>query len=119
MNKQRGVTLTGLLLVLVVLGMVALMGIKLFDPYTQYFGIKKAFKALVLNPELKSGNPRDVQGAFQKYAVIDNLTAIKGDDIEISRDDGKLVISATYSVKVPLFYNISLMIDFAPSSASK
>ncbi len=119
MNKQRGVTLTGLILVLVVLGMVGLLGIKLFDPYTQYFGIKKAFKALVQNPELKSGSPREVLNAYQRYAVIDNLTAIKEDQIEISKDGGRLVISATYEVKVPLFYNFSLVIDFAPSSASK
>lgn len=119
MNKQRGVTLTGLISTLFVLGIVGLLGIKLFEPYSQYFGIKKAFKALVQNPELKSGNPREVLGAYQRYAIIDNLTAIKGDDIEISKDSGKLVLSATYSVKVPLFHNISLMIDFAPSSASK
>ena len=119
MNKQRGVTLTGLILVLVVLGVVGLLGIKLFDPYSQYFGIQKTFKALVQNPALKSGNPREVLNAYQRYALIDNLTAIKEDEIEISKDGGSLVLSATYSVKVPLFRNISLVIDFAPSSASK
>ena len=39
MKKQRGVTLTGLLMVSGVLILVLLLGFKLFKPYTEYFSI--------------------------------------------------------------------------------
>jgi hypothetical protein len=42
-----------------------------------------------------------------------------GDEIELTKEGNELIISASYSVRVPLVKNISLMIDFAPSSAAK
>jgi hypothetical protein len=118
-KKQRGVSLTGLIVVLVLLGMGAMLGMKLFTPYMQYFAIQKTFKALAQNPELRSGNRRDILNAYQPYSLIDSITAISEDDIEITKDGNRLVLSANYSVKVPLVANFSLLIDFAPSSASK
>ena len=54
---------------------------------------------------------------WARSTVIDNITAINGDDIEFTKEGNEVIISAAYSVKVPLFYNVSLLIDFAPSSA--
>ena len=119
MKRQQGMTLTGLIGALIVLCMVALLGFKLFDPYSQYFTIKKTFKVLAENPEFRGGNRREILDAYQKYAMIDSITAVKDEDIEITRAGGSLVLSASYSVKVPLAYNISLLIDFAPSSAAR
>ncbi len=64
MKKQRGITLTGLIVVLVLLGMAATLGFKLFNPYMQYFTIKKTFKTLAQNPEFRSGNRRDIVSAY-------------------------------------------------------
>ena len=119
MKKQRGVSLGGLIVVLFLLIIGALLGFKLFTPYTQYFTVQKTFKALAQNPDLRSGNRREIAAAFQRYQVIDNITAIGGDDIEITKDGNEITLSASYSVKVPLFHNISLLIDFAPTSTSK
>jgi hypothetical protein len=51
--------------------------------------------------------------------MIESITAIGEDDIEVTKDGNTLVISASYSVKVPLVANVSLLIDFAPRSASQ
>ena len=117
MKKQRGVSLGGLLMVLFLVIFAALLGFKLFTPYMQYFSIQKTFKSLSQNPEVKSGTRRDAMGAWSRYAQIENITAISGDDIEITKEGNEVVLSASYSVKVPLFHNISLLIDFNPTSA--
>ncbi len=117
MKKQRGVSLLGLIAVLVLLGVGAMLGFKLFNPYLQYFTIQKTFKALTQNPEIKSGNRREILNAYQRLTLIDSITAIAEDDIEITKAGNTLVISANYSVKIPLVSNFSLVIDFAPSSA--
>ena len=119
MKTQRGVTLTGLILVLFVIIIVALLGFKLFTPYSQYFTIQKAFKTLALKPEVRTGTRRDAMAAWQPIATVENITTLSGDDIEITKEGNEVVISASYSVRVPLFANISLLIDFNPTSASK
>jgi len=43
--------------------------------------------------------------------------AIKADDIEVVSNGGGLELSASYVVQIPLVANISLYLEFEPSSA--
>ncbi len=117
MKKQRGVSMGGFIVICFLLVFVAILGFKLFTPYMQYFTIKKTFKTLSANPEVKAGTRKDLMQWWSRSTVIDNITAINGEDIEFTKEGNDVVISAVYSVRVPLFYNISLVIDFAPTSA--
>ena len=108
MKKQRGLSVIGYI---VLLSMGALLVVKLAPPYTEYFMIQRIFKKLVVNPGLQDG--KALKNAFQRYADMDSVTRINADDIEISNT----AISAKYSVKVPLFGNINLLLEFNPSSA--
>ena len=50
MQKQLGVSLSGLVMVSFVLIIVLLLGFKVFTPYTEYLSIQKIFKTLARNP---------------------------------------------------------------------
>ena len=119
MKKQMGVSLGGLIMVLFVLIFVALLGFKLFTPYSEYFTIQKAFKQMAANPEVKGGNRAALMAAWFPVAQIGNVKAISGDDIEFAQDGNVVTISASYTARIPLFSNISLVIDFAPTSTGK
>jgi hypothetical protein len=119
MKKQFGVSLSGLLMVLVGLSFVALLAFKLIGPYQQYFTIQKTFKALAAMSEVRNGSLGDLKVAWSKYATLEKMDVIGPDDFEVTKDGGSISISAAYSVKIPLFKNINLLIDFAPSSDSK
>jgi len=118
MKKQLGVTLSGMLMVSVVLILVILLGLKLFNPYTQYFAIQKTFKTLSMNVEVRNGGRREFNNAWSRYAQIESINVITGDDVEFTKEGNSVTISASYSVKVPLFRNFSLLIDFAPTSGA-
>jgi hypothetical protein len=118
MKKQLGVSLSGLIMVCVVVILVLLLGFKVFTPITEYLAIQKIFKSLANDPEVKSGGKGEFSRKWASYAQIENISAISGDDLEITRDGGNMTISATYQKKVPLFKNVSLLIDFSPTSAS-
>jgi hypothetical protein len=118
MKKQRGVSLSGLLMVSVVLILVLLLGFKLFKPYAEYFALQKIFRTLATKPEVKTGTRREAMTAWAGYAQIENISAISGDDIEITKDGNNVVVSAAYQARVPLFKNFTLLIDFNPSSAA-
>ena len=118
MKKQLGVTLTGLVMVCVVLIFVLLLGFKVFQPITEFLSIQKIFKTLALKPEVRTGTKRDFIQAWAGYAQIENVNAIGGDEIEVTKEGNGVVISASYQKKVPLFKNVSLLIDFNPTSAS-
>ena len=110
MKEQRGLTLSGLLVVCVIVIAVVLLAIKLVPAYTEYFAIKKAINQIASAREAKT--PRDVQDAYELRAAVDDMKSVRGTDLEISRQGDRLAIGAAWSVKVPLFYNISACIDF-------
>jgi hypothetical protein len=103
--------LSGLLVICVLLVAVVLLGFKLFPAYAEYLTVKKAVTEIVRNPESRS-SAKEIQAAFDRRAAIDNIKVVGGKDLEISKEGDRVTVSATWSVKVPLFYNVSACMDF-------
>jgi hypothetical protein len=117
MRKQRGITLTGFLMWAVLLIVCALIGFKLLPPYIEFLSIKTQFKAIANDPEGRQGQRRVIEDLFSRRAAIENINVISGKDIQITKEGDGVVLSAEYSVCVPLVLNIRVCMDYAPSSA--
>jgi hypothetical protein len=117
--QQRGITFGGFIFGAFLLVLFGITGLKLIPAYMQAAQIKNIFVTIAHDPDMQKATPHDIQVSFEKRASIDAITAIKASDIDISSDGGMPVLSASYSVKVPLFANVSLFMEFNPSSASK
>lgn len=116
-HKQQGIGLFGMFFVAMGLVFIAIGVMKLVPAYVEYMAINKVFSAMVADPELKDARPSQIRESYTRRSGIDNITSVKADDIDISRDNGQLVLSAQYHVEKPLFDNIGIYIDFAPSTA--
>jgi hypothetical protein len=117
--QQRGMSFGGFVFGAFLLVLFGITGIKLIPAYMQAAQIKNIFVTIAHDPDMQKAPPHDIQASFNRRASIDNITAIKSEDIDISSDGGMPVLSASYAVKIPLVGNISLYIEFNPSSASK
>jgi hypothetical protein len=111
MRRQKGLSLTGLLLISSLLIVVALLVFKLFPAYAEYLTVKKALSDVVRNPEYR-GSTREIQAAFERRVTIDNIKAVGSKDLEITKQGDSVSVSANWSVKVPLVYNLSACMDF-------
>ncbi|MBK9160584.1 MAG: DUF4845 domain-containing protein [Nitrosomonadales bacterium] len=118
-RRQRGISLSGLMVGVVILAFVFIMGLKIIPVYMQDAEIKNLFVAIATDPEMQKASPLEIRQSYGKRASIDNITAISMDDIDISREQDRLVLSASYDVKIPLVSNLSLYMEFEPSSASQ
>ena len=116
MRKQRGVSLGGLLVVSALLIVVALVGFKLLPSYIEYFTVQRIVRDISHAPDMRGASVADVQRAFDRRAQIDNVNAVKGTDLEIEKQGDRFEITATYSVRVPLFANVSACLDFEAAS---
>lgn len=115
-SKQYGLTLSGFLFGVVILIFVSVTGLKLIPAYIQDSTIKNVFISIVNDPEMQKASPRDIRMAFNKRASIDDIRAITAEDIAVEKDGDRLVLSASYPVKIPLAGNVSLYLEFNPSS---
>jgi hypothetical protein len=116
-HHQKGVTLTGMIVVSILIVCVVLLAAKVVPVYLEYHTIQKNFRALAEDPALASGRRAEVMRAWSGRASVDNITALDSKDISIERRGDQVVISADYSVKVPLFRNVNFCFDFHPTSA--
>jgi hypothetical protein len=113
-NGQHGVTLTGLVVVLFILVVLALFAMKLVPAYMEYGTAKSAIQAIAR--ERQAGSPAEIRRAFDARAAIDDITAVTASDLDITKEGSEVVIAFGYRKEVPLFANLGLYIDFAANS---
>lgn len=118
-GRQRGLTMTGLLMGVALLGIVAFFVMKLFPDVTDYLAVVKDVKATAQDPASREMSVSEIRVAYSKRAEIDNIRGIEPADLEITKENGDVVIAYAYSRKIPLFANASLVLDFEGSSAKK
>lgn len=115
-DRQRGVTLSGLLVVVFVVVIVGIMSLKLIPGYIEYFKAKAAIEAIA-GDRTRNSSVIEVRRAFDARATIDDITIPKASDLEITKEGGNVVISFGYRKEFPLFANVGLYVDFAASSS--
>lgn len=118
-NKQRGISFSGLLIWLVLLIFAAIGAMKLIPAYIQNAEIKDIFYAIAHDPEMQAAPVRNIRDSYGKRAMMNNISIVGQDDIEIEKDASGLSLSASYQMKIPLAGNVSLILDFNPNSSGK
>lgn len=115
MKYQRGVALSGLIFWGVVITLVAVLGMKVVPTTIEYYKILKDIKATVnkVGPE---ATVADVRRTFDNFANIDQLD-FKPEQLDVSKERGKIVVSFDYDKRIPLFGNVSLVINYKGSTA--
>jgi len=116
MGKQRGVSLTGLIITLAILAFLAVMGAKLLPAYIEYFAVRKIFAAMVQNGDTKGTVP-EIRRAYDTRNAIEDVKSVQGRDLEVTKEGGEAVVTANWSVKIPLVANVSACIDFTVTTA--
>lgn len=115
MNKQRGLALSSLILWCIAIALAALVGMKVVPSVLEYQSIIKAVKTVAKESSDQS-TVADVRKAFGKYADVDNFSSVSAEDLEVSKDGGTIVVAFSYEKRIPLFANVSLVIDYSGSS---
>lgn len=116
MKKQHGMSIYMLMYVFVTLGFVGYLGLKCFNPMMEYLSVKKVFSSMATT-ELRDGSSvADIRKGFERRAVIDNISAIKKEDLEIVKEGNDTIMTAEWQVKVPIASMVSLVLDFKVSS---
>ncbi len=115
MRHQRGVTLSGLLIWGFIIAAVALLGIRVAPEVIDFYKIKKIVASTAANASGKT--VPEIRAIFGKYADVDHVQTITPADLDISKEGNEVVISFAYEKRIPLFLNVSLLIDFQGSSS--
>ena len=111
-RRQEGLSLVGMVVVLVVLGMLAVVGMKVLPTFVEY----RAAVSAVKKAKASANTVAEIQKAFDRSAAIDDITTISGKDLDITKVNDDIVIAFAYTKKIELFGPVSLTIDYVGSS---
>jgi hypothetical protein len=114
-ERQRGVSLGGLLVVVFIVVIVGITSLKVIPGYIEYGKAKAAIEAIA-GDRSKTGSVAEVRKAYDARATIDDISTPKAGDLEITKEGGNVVISFSYRKEFPLFSNVGMYVDFAASS---
>ncbi|MDO5103875.1 MAG: DUF4845 domain-containing protein [Lautropia sp.] len=117
-KSQRGVSLTGLLAASVVVGALALVGMRVVPTIVEYQNIRKALVRAVSSTA--NGNPDAIRNAFDRSQAIDDFSAISGKDLLIEkRPNDQTHVSFAYEKRIPLLGPVSLVIDYQGDAGAR
>lgn len=115
MRYQRGAALSGLIFKGIIIALLAILGIKVVPAYLEFFKVLKDAKAAVNQVGPEATVPA-VKRAFERFAEIDMLK-FDSNQLEITKNNGRIVIEIAYEKRIPLFSNASLVLAFKGSTA--
>jgi hypothetical protein len=113
-RAQRGVTLFGLLTWAIVIGFVAYVGVRVLPTVNEYLTIQRAINRVAQD---SPATVADVRKAFDKQKDIEySIDSISGKDLEITKENDRLVIRFAYDKEVPLVEPVFLLIKYQGQS---
>lgn len=109
-RQSRGITMFGMLIGIIVLITAVLPAIRSVPSLIEYQAITHAVKLA----RDRASTRQEVAVAFDKQATIDDITSIKGDDLEVLDSGGSIqAVHFSYKREIPLYGPISLVITYS------
>lgn len=111
-RKPRGMTLMSFVIVLVVVGFFALVAMKLFPMYSEYFNLKGVMEEYAAQPNSASVPPAQMYTDLERRFGIAYVDSVDRENIKIIREGGVSKLNIAYEVRVPLFGNLDVVGKF-------
>ena len=113
-SQQHGVTLFGLLFWALLIGFIAYLAIRVFPTVNEYLTIERTIEKIAASAPTTVGEAR---AAFDRQKEIEySISTISGKDLDITKDNDKVVISFAYDKEVPIFGPVYLLIKYEGSA---
>ena len=110
-SRQGGFSLLGFLFVVGVLACVGVLGAQAFPTVLEYQAALKAVQ------KASAGNTvGEVKTIFDKAAQIDDINAISGKDLIITKEGDKVVVAFAYNKEIHMFGPAFLLLKYAGRS---
>jgi len=108
-KSQRGISLTGLIFVAAILGVIGVFGMRTVPSYLEYKAVKNSIQVA----KSSGTTVQEMRTSFDKNADVAYITSVSSRDLIFSRESGNLEISFNYEKRLPIVANVSLVIDYS------
>jgi hypothetical protein len=115
-HRQRGMTMLGILVLVVVVGAWVYAGIRMAPKYLEYMRVASTLEQVRDEYDSNPGTTEFMlRKAVERRFDIEMVEVISSNDIEIKKDGAMFTMRAAYDDTVPLAGNVSFLLEFDKS----
>ena len=115
LSRQRGISLAGVLLIAVLLGLFFTVGLKVGPLYVDHNLITVLCQDLIDNGEANSMTVTEVRDRISSTLRNNNVTDFDLNSIRLGKENGEAIITVAYEKRVPLIANLDILATFDES----
>lgn len=112
MNKQKGMTMIGWVILVGFIGFNALVAINVAPVYFTDSNIKSLWTSLETDKTLIGTNPKKIRQVIAKRLRVNNVYDIKKDDIKIKKTKGYYLVTLEYEPRGKIAGSLDYIITF-------
>ena len=110
-SAQRGMTFLSMLFVGIVIAVVGVVAAQVFPTYIEFMAAKKAIK------KASGGSTvAEVRRIYSNATEVDDISSLKPEDLEISKQGDKVVVSFAYQREIHLAGPAYLVMKYTATS---
>ena len=110
-HRQRGVSVLGMVVVGAVVALLVVLLAQLVPTVIEYQAVQKA-----VNRAATGTTVAEIRALFNKTASIDDISALSGNDLQISKENNQVVVAFEYEREIHLFGPAYLLMRYAGRS---
>jgi hypothetical protein len=111
-GRQKGMTLIGWVLTLILIGFVALIALRLVPVYMNSFTVGSIVDNLASDASVNSRDRGEVRRAFEKRLNINDVNVVDGSMLKFEEVAGGVRLVVEYEHRVGLVGNIDVVASF-------
>lgn len=113
-GRQRGLTLFGLVFWALLIGFIGYLGVRVLPTLNEYFTIQRAVDKIAASSPT---TVTEARLAFDKQKNIEySIESVSGKDLEITKENDKVVIRFAYNKEVPIIPPVFVLIKYEGKS---
>jgi type II secretory pathway pseudopilin PulG len=109
-RAQRGMSLIGLLAWAIIVGFIGYLAVRVLPTLNEYLTIQRAVDKVAAEAPPTVG---EVRRAFDRQKEVEySISAISGKDLEVTKENEKLVIRFAYDKEIPIVEPVYLLLKY-------
>lgn len=111
-RSQRGITLIGFLMVLILAGFFVFLGMRLVPTYVEYYSVARDMDGLAAEPGITTMGPEKIRDLLFRRFYVSYVDSVKPQHVKLTQAGDGYDLRITYEVRKELIYNLDYVAKF-------
>ncbi|MDX1733021.1 MAG: DUF4845 domain-containing protein [Halioglobus sp.] len=111
-RNQKGMSLLGILAIMIMVGFFVMCVIRLGPSYFEYLNVRDIVQRVALDSETESMSIGAIRRKIDTIFNTNQIYGVEAKNVEIYRKKGNTFIDAGYEVRVPIMWRIDAVMTF-------